>query len=80
MYWTAPPPVLVTVFHCSATAQEPEQVALGSAIRTGEARPGVEAPLVQGVTAFQYWSVGEPVLPSWQVEKLLLTGPLPLLL
>ena len=79
-YWVDPPPVPVTAFHCSETGQEPEQTALGSATRVGAVMPGESAPAVQGVTAFQYWLVFEPVFPSWQVLKLLLTGPVPLLL
>lgn len=67
--------MLVTGFHCSDTEQELEQMPLGSAISTGDARKEVAAPLVHGVFTFQYWSVSEPVFPSWQVEKLLFTGP-----
>lgn len=66
-YCTAAPPVLVEAFHCRVTAQELEQVALGSVTSTGTVGPVVVVVAPHGVFSFHFWVVS---FPSWQEPTL----------
>ena len=66
-YCTAAPPVLVEAFHCKVTAQELEQVALGSVISAGTVGPVVVVVEPHGVFTFHCWVVS---FPSWHEPTL----------
>lgn len=66
-YCTAPPPGLAEAFHCKATEQELEQMALGSLISTGTEGPVVVVAEPHRVFTFHCWVVS---FPSWQEPTL----------